>query len=400
MEKIYYEDQYIKDFTCEVEEVKEVDGKFHVVLDRTAFFPGGGGQPCDAGHIEGLPVTDVYEENGTVYHVMDRKPMKIHRVKASIDWDKRFDGMQQHLGQHVLSGCFFSLFNANTVGFHLGKEVSTVDIEGLLSEETIREAEKAANEVIKRNLKVEFLTPTKSELKKLQLRRALPKTNEAIRVVVIDDLDINACCGVHPKATLELQAIKIKKWEKHKGATRIEFLAGNRAVEDYFIKDNFTRDICRYLNCSYEDAIKAIKNLTDEVKELVRENKNIKSDISNYQVKEMVENSEKIGEITIVKNIYDDGDLKYITKVAGKIVEEHKAIALFANKTEDRVNLIFMCSKDLKGISMDVILKDAITLIDGRGGGSAFSAQGGGKNNNNLDSVIDYAIMKIKNVLK
>lgn len=399
MEKLYYEDQYIRDFTCEIEEVKEVDGKFHVVLDRTAFFPGGGGQSCDVGHIEGLPVIDVYEENGIVYHVMDKKPMKIHRVKASIDWDKRFDGMQQHLGQHVLSGCFFSLFKANTVGIHLGKDVSTVDIEGVLSEETIRSAEKAANEVTKRNLKVEFLTPTKSELKKLQLRRALPNTNESIRVVRIDDLDINACCGVHPKSTLELQAIKIKKWEKHKGATRIEFLAGDRAVQDYFEKDNFTREICKYLNCNSTEAINAIKNLTEELRQVSNENKKIKIDIGDYQIKEMVENAEKIEEVAIVKHIYEDGDSRHITKVASKIVDENKAIVLFANKSADKVNLIFMCSKDLKGISMDVLLKDAITLIDGRGGGSAFAAQGGGKNNNNLDSLIDYAVMKIKNIL-
>lgn len=399
MEKLYYEDQYIKDFVCEIEGIKEVDGKFHVTLDRTAFFPGGGGQSCDVGYIENEPVIDVYEEGDVVYHVVQKKPMKIHRVKAAIDWENRFDGMQQHLAQHVLSGCFFSLFHANTVGIHLGKEVSTVDIEGVLSEETIRAAEREANRVIEKNLRVEFLMPTKGELRKLQLRRALPNTNEQIRVVMIEDLDINACCGVHPNSTLQLQAIKIKKWEKHKNATRIEFLAGKRAVEDYFTKDSFTKEICRYLNCNYEEAINAIKNLADENKQLLSENRKIKDEIGAYQVKEIVEGAEKIGEIAIVKNIYEEGDTKHISKVATKIVEGNKAIVLFANRSGDRVNLIFMCSKELKGISMDALLKDAITLVDGRGGGSAFAAQGGGKNNNNLHSLINYAVMKVKNTL-
>ncbi|SHJ76936.1 alanyl-tRNA synthetase [Clostridium cavendishii DSM 21758] len=399
MEKIYYENQYIKDFVCEIEEVKEADGKFHVVLDKTAFFPGGGGQHEDVGHIDGLQVLEVYEEDGVIYHVMDKKPNRIHKVKASIDWENRFDGMQQHLAQHVLSGCFFSMFNANTVGFHMGKEISTVDIEGILTEETIRKAEKAANDVIRRNLNVQFLTPTKSELKKIRLRRALPKTNEQIRVVVIEDLDINACCGVHPNSTLELQAIKIRRWEKHKGATRIEYVAGGRAIEDYFDKDSFTREVCRYLNCSSEDAIKAIQNLSNTNKGLYMENKKIKAIVGDYEIKTMVEEAEMAGEALIIKNVYENEDTKYISKIANKIVDENKAVVLFASINEDKVNLVFMCSKNLKGISMNDLLKDAITLIDGRGGGSNFAAQGAGKNSSNLNSLMDYAIMKIKNLL-
>jgi len=199
MEKIYYKDQYIKDFVAELERVEEKDGKFHVVLDKTAFFPGGGGQFCDLGTIENGKVIDAYEEDGVIYHVLEKKPIKIHKLKCSIDWDRRRDGMDQHLGQHVLSGCFYKIFNANTVAFHMGREICTVDIEGILEEDKIREAEKAANLIIGDNLKVEFLTPDKRELKKMGLRRALPNTNEEIRVVKIDDLDINACCGVHPK---------------------------------------------------------------------------------------------------------------------------------------------------------------------------------------------------------
>ena len=397
MERLYYENQYIKDFVAEVLDIKEIDNKFHIVLDKTAFFPGGGGQPCDEGFIETFKVIDVYEKDGTIYHVTEKKPMKIHRVKCSIDWKKRLDGMQQHLGQHVLSGCFFKLFNANTCGFHLGKDISTVDIEGILDEETIRKAEAMANEVIHSNINVEFLTPNKKELKKLNLRRDLPKTDEQIRVVRIEDLDINACCGVHPSSTLELQVIKIRRWEKHKNATRIEFLTGNRAVQDYLKKDHYLNLICRYLNTNEEDAIKGIKSLHEDFKNAIEVNKKSMVELTNYKTREIIDSAEKIGDISVVKEIYDNEDMKYINKLISRITDSPKTIALIAVKSSDKANLIFSKSKDIKNLNMNTLLKDVITLIDGRGGGSEFLAQGGGKDNGNIDSALNTAFIKIKN---
>ncbi len=305
--------------------------------------------------------------------------------------------MDQHLGQHVLSGCFYKIFNANTVGFHMGREICTVDIEGILEEEKIREAERTANLIIGDNLPVEFLVPDKKELKKMGLRRALPNTNEEIRVVKIADLDINACCGVHPSSTLELRMIKVRRWEKHKGATRIEYVSGKRAVEDSFKKDRFTTSVCRYLNASEDEAINGIKNLNEKLKEVLDKNKKLSEEVAAYEVKDMVDQGEKIGDITIVKKIYDNEDTKYVNKVTSKIIENDNTIALMAIKNGERANIIFAASKDFKGISMNELLKDAITLIDGKGGGSSHQAQGGGKNNSNLHGALDYAINKIKN---
>ncbi len=396
MEKLYYLDRYIKEFTAEVLDVKEGDGRYHVVLDKSAFFPGGGGQPGDTGFIEKNEVIDVYEKNGIVYHVVEKKPLKIHRVKCEIDWEKRYDGMQQHLGQHVLSGCFYSLFNANTVSFHMGSESSTVDIEGFLEESKIREAEKLANEIINQNIEVEFLTPSKSELKKIKIRRALPKTDDAITIVKIGDLDINACCGVHPKSTLDLRMIKIKRWEKHKGATRIEFLTGKRAIDDSLSRDSIISTICKSIKCGESEILNKISKSVDEIKEYQNENRMLKVELSKYEVKEMIESADKIGDISIIRKIYEKSDLKHISKLAEKLVENKKTIALFAVKYDDKSNLIFASSKD-NDVSMNELLKDAITLIDGRGGGSKFLAQGGGKKSNNLEVTIDYAFMKIKN---
>ncbi|MBU5227162.1 alanyl-tRNA editing protein AlaX-L [Clostridium senegalense] len=397
MEKIYYEDQYVRSFTAEVVEIKEVDERFHVVLDKTAFFPGGGGQFCDNGTIEKINVIDVYEKDGTVYHVLEKNLIKKHKVKCEIDWERRQDGMHQHLAQHVLSGCFFTLFNANTVSFHLGSEFSTVDIKGILEEEKIREGEKLANDVIGKNLIVESFVPLKKELKKIKLRRALPKTDEEIRVLKVGDLDINACCGVHPNNTMEIRMIKIIKYEKNKGNTRIEFLAGKRAVDDSLKKDRFSSEICRYLSSSEEESINSIKNLNEEIKGLVDENKKIRDIIAGYEIKEMIDKAIKIGDISVVKKIYENENAKYVNKIASKLVEQKNIVSLLAIKNKDRVNLIFACSKNLKNVNMNELLKDSITLIDGKGGGSQFLAQGGGKNNMNLQSSLDYALGKIKN---
>lgn len=397
MEKLYYEDQYKKDFTAEIIEVIEKGNEFHIVLDKTYFYPEGGGQPSDTGFIENLPIIMVYEKEGTIYHVSEKKPMKIHKVKCSIDFEKRFDNMQQHLGQHILSYAFSSLFNGNTVGFHLGKENCTIDVDKILTAEQIEEAEKLSNEIIFDNIVVEAFYPTKSELKKLPIKKSLPKTNEQIRLVKIGDVDLNPCCGTHPKSTLEVQLIKVRKFEKYKNSTRIEFLCGKRAVSYCFSREKFASKVCGTLRCSEDEVLVKIENLTQELNKLNAENRQLKSEIADYEIKTMIDNCESINNIKIVKSVYSDVDLRYVNLVASKLTAYENVIVLFAVKNENTANLIFMCSKSLKAISMNLLLKDAITLIDGKGGGSDFSAQGGGKNNNNLDSTLDYALMKVKN---
>ena len=191
MEKLFYVDSYIRNFTAEIEEIKEIDSKFHVLLDKTAFFPGGGGQYCDLGTIENMEVIDVYEENERIYHVLEKKPNKIHKVKCEIDWNRREYGMQHHFGQHVISACFNNEYKAKTVGFHLGSEVATVDIEGVFKEEDILKIEQMCNEIIRENISVEFLNINKKEAKKLKIKEDLSKLGNDIRVVKIGNFDTN-----------------------------------------------------------------------------------------------------------------------------------------------------------------------------------------------------------------
>lgn len=399
MEKLYYTNQYIKEFVAEIEEILEVNGKYHIVLDKTAFFPGGGGQFCDLGKIDVHDVLDVYEKDNKVYHVVEKKPIKIHKVKCFIDWERREDGMHQHFAQHILSGCFYTLFKKNTTAFHLGSEISTVDIKGPLTIDEIREVERMANDIISENIEVETLIPSKKDLKKIWIRRDLPDTSEEIRIVKIGDLDSNACCGVHPKSTLDVRMIKIRRWEKNKDSIRVEFLAGKRAINSSLKRDIYLTDICRYLSSTEEEAINGVKKLHDKLEDALYEKRKIEDVIVNFEIKEMINNSDKVNDISIIKKIYIDKDIKYISKIASKITESENVISLVGVKNDDRVNLVFASSKNINNISMNNILRDTMTLLDGRGGGSTFLAQGGGKNNGNLEVAIDYAFDKIKKEL-
>ncbi len=395
-EKLFYKDQYIKEFEGKVLEVTERDGKFHVFLDKTAFFPGGGGQASDLGTLDGKDVIDVIEEVDKIAHILNEKIEEGKVVKGIIDWNRRHDGMQQHLAQHVLSGCFFSMFNANTAGIHLGHDVSTVDIIGNISEDMIKKAEKRANEVIKENHKVNFIMTDREKAQAMGLRRDLATDDNSIRVVQIEDLDINACCGVHPSNTLELQIIKIKGWVPHKGNTRIEFLAGDRAVSYALDRDNILSEICKKLNTADNEAINRINNLNNDYAEVLEEKKKLKNELSKYEVQNLINSAEKSNDFIIISKIYENEDMKYLNKLATSLTEENNRVVLFAVKGKDKANLLFAVSKNLKEKNMGALVKETLALIDGKGGGSPLIAQGGGKNVENLEKAMEYALEKVR----
>ncbi|MGH4121088.1 alanyl-tRNA editing protein [Clostridium sp.] len=399
MEKLCYENPYQKEFTAEVINVIQKEKEYHVELDKTYFYPEGGGQPSDTGYINGAEVTYVYEEAEKIYHVVRVNPLKIHKVKCVIDFEKRYDYMKQHLGQHIISACISNLFNAVTIGFHLGKDSATIDIDKAIEANDLNLAEENANKIILENINIEVLYPTSSELKKLSLKKIPSKAGEKIRIVKIADIDVNPCCGLHPSSTIEVQLIKITKFEKYKNGLRIEFMCGGRAISDYSVKHETIEKMSKLLCCNNATVLSEVQRLSGELNKALTEKRALKAEVAQYEVQNMLESSPKIEDIRVLKCIYDNGDLKYANMLATKLVSATKVIVLFGVKSGDKANLLFMCSRDLNIIKMDSLLKDAITLIDGKGGGSAFSAQGGGKNNNNLDSALDYANSKIKDAI-
>lgn len=399
MQKIFYENSYKKEFVAEIIDIKEIDNKFHIVLDKTGFYPEGGGQLCDLGKIDSHDIEYVYEKDDVIYHVLNTKPIKIHKVKCILNWNRREYSMTHHLAQHIISALFLKEFNKKTTSFHMGIEDSCVDIEGSFSDKEIKKIEKMANDIIAENIPVETFEITKKEAKKLKLKDDFSKINGNVRIVKVGDLDTNCCCGVHPQNTLDLRIIKFKKHEKYKTSTRIEYLAGKKAINYIINRDDNLSKICKYLSCSDEDSIKGIENINNKLTDSIKENKRLKEEIAHYELKDLVSSAKLVNDISIIDKIYNDKDTKYISKLANKITEEDNKIVLFALINCDRVNLVFSCSKNLNFLDMNSLLKDAIKLIDGNGGGNKFNAQGGGKNNSNLESLINYTLMKLQNEL-
>ena len=258
MQKIFYENSYKKEFVAEIIDIKEIDNKFHIVLDKTGFYPEGGGQLCDLGKIDSHDIEYVYEKDDVIYHVLNTKPIKIHKVKCILNWNRREYSMTHHLAQHIISALFLKEFNKKTTSFHMGIEDSCVDIEGSFSDKEIKKIEKMANDIIAENIPVETFEITKKEAKKLKLKDDFSKINGNVRIVKVGDLDTNCCCGVHPQNTLDLRIIKFKKHEKYKTSTRIEYLAGKKAINYIINRDDNLSKICKYLSCSDEDSIKGI----------------------------------------------------------------------------------------------------------------------------------------------
>ncbi|MDA3730632.1 DHHA1 domain-containing protein [Niameybacter massiliensis] len=385
MSKLYYENPYQKNFTAEILEIVEKDNAYHIVLDQTTFYPEGGGQPSDTGMIEDCPVSYVYEDNDRIYHVSSKKPIKIHKAKCQIDWQRRFDHMQHHMAQHLLSACLLQDFQVKTLSFHLGSETCTLDVDQVMTKDQLAQVEAHVNQVISENLSITTFFPTKQELKKLPFKTPLPKITGPLRLVQIEDLDISACCGTHPRSTLEVGLLKLLKSEKHKGGLRLTFVAGTRAIHTLQQNDALHME--------------QLETLKKECTRLQNETRHLKDVILDYEVQDMITQAETFKDLHLVQHIYEDVDPKVLQSTGAKLVKIPNVVALLGLKCDKTSHLCFMCSSNIKKVSMNTLLKDSITLLDGRGGGTDFSAQGGGKSASNLESALEYAMMKLKNSL-
>ena len=238
--KLYYENAYIRSFVARVLEVTSTDEGYDVVLDETAFFPEEGGQSSDTGYIGEARVSYVYERDGIVHHLTDKEP-SLGEKQCVLDFDDRFEKMQCHTAEHILCGIIHRLFGLDNVGFHLGDDEVTFDVNGVLDREQLNKVEILANEAVFANLKIDTIFPTPDELSKIEYRAKLDIT-EGVRLVKIGDVDTCACCAPHVAYTGEIGVIKILDFMKHRGGTRIWMVAGKRALADYRLRyDNVKR---------------------------------------------------------------------------------------------------------------------------------------------------------------
>ncbi len=267
-ERLYWMDPYLQRFTATVIAFAEQDGRPAVILDRTAFYPTGGGQPHDRGMLNGVPVVDVVEResDGAILHVLAR-PLTAREVEGQIDWERRFDHMQQHTGQHILSQAFLRIAGAQTVSFHMGEDIVTIDLDRVgFPPETIEAVEELANRVVLENREVRTWFVEAEEAEGLGLRRP-PKVEGRIRIVEVADFDRSACGGTHVRRTGEVGPIQIVKLERRGNETRVSFLCGWRALRDYRRKHRLLQEVASSLSVGETMLPEAIQALQAELKE-------------------------------------------------------------------------------------------------------------------------------------
>ncbi|MGB6371084.1 MAG: DHHA1 domain-containing protein [Atribacterota bacterium] len=402
-ERLYYEDSYLKEFRAKVLKKVKIDNRPAVVLNETAFYPTSGGQPYDKGVIQDVPVFEVVEEGDEIIHILKEElKEKINsEVVGKIAWERRFDHMQQHLGQHILSGALMKLWSAETVSFHLGEEVCTLDIaKEKLTEEEAKKAEECANEIIFDNRPVKcYFVEGEEELKRLNLRK-VPEKTEKIRIIEVEDFDLSACGGTHCRATGEVGMIKIIKWEKRGEKIRLEFICGRRAWKDYFWKNELIKDISNKLTIKDSELGEAIDRMLEERKELWKELKEFKEKLQEYKAKRLIdESSLKDNRIKIINKVFEENNFQEVRGLAQKIINlDDSVIVLFGVKSEG-AKILFACSRALK-YDMNGLTREAGKFIEGRGGGAHNFAQAGGKRAEGIEDALNFALEHFQEFIK
>ncbi len=265
MKKLFYIDTHILDFSAEIIEcTADEQGRGNwLVLDQTAFFPEEGGQSADKGTLDGLEVLDVQIKNDVIYHLVKGTFMPGQIITGHVDWEQRFDFMQQHSGEHIISGLLHSHFGFHNVGFHLGQSEVTMDFDQPISMEMLREIEKEANEIVWKNLPVSATFPSKEALSSMEYRSKIEIEGD-IRIVEIPGVDLCACCAPHVASTGEIGIIKITNVMSHRGGVRINFLCGGRALTDYTTKQELTSSMSALLSSKPEKLTDNVKRIMDE----------------------------------------------------------------------------------------------------------------------------------------
>lgn len=267
-ERLFDQDSYLKEFQATVLDCeKEGENVWSVVLDRTAFFPEGGGQSGDCGVLGTIEVTGTIEKDGIIYHLV-KEPLQVGQaVEGKIDFSTRFDKMQQHTGEHIVSGIVSSLYGYHNVGFHLGDEVTTFDFDGELSKEQVLDLENRVNEVVFANVPVVVTYPEHEKLSTLEYRSKIEIEGQ-VRLVTIEGIDVCACCAPHVKRTGEVGIVKIISCERHRGGCRLTILCGRRALKEYQRKQEISGRISAALSAKPEKLDEAVERLLEQNQQL------------------------------------------------------------------------------------------------------------------------------------
>lgn len=378
--RAYYDDSYTRQFEAQIIERLQIENKPAVVLDTTYFYPTGGGQPHDTGTIGTSRVIDVQSRkaDNAVIHILDQ-PLTDDVVSCEIDWARRFDHMQQHTGQHILSQAFVQVAEANTVGFHLSADSLTIDLDRVdLSDKTINNVEDLTDQIIFEDRPVTARLIDPSDTEGIRMRR-LPEAlaTNGLRVIDIKDFDQTACGGTHIARTGEIGLIKIVKVEKRGDKLRIEFRCGGRALNDYRDRTQVTNFLGNELTCALADIPDAVGKLREELKTAQRALKAAQQELMGYEAVSLVANAENANGYRLISTAFAERDMAALRNLANQLVQEPGIVVLLASYGA-KSQVVFARSADLK-FDMNAVFKGATReLGDVRGGGQPNLVQGGG----------------------
>ena len=420
-ERLYYQDSHLIEFEARVlDQTERVSGWTAITLDRTAFYPTGGGQPSDTGTLGTARVVEcIDDDEDRVLHVIQGRAPEIGAtVKGRVDWPRRLDHMQQHTGQHILSQAFVTLFNAPTRSFRVLEDACEIDVDlDNPTNEIIERAVGLANNVIWEDRTINIKQVSSEQAAELPLRKEPARAGD-LRLIEIEGFDLTPCGGTHAYRTGEVGIIVVRHWERAKGMTRIEFLAGNRALADYRRANTTARNIAALFSSSRDDTPKLAVRMFEENKDLHRRVRVLEETAAKVEAEELlnglaavssgiagVSPASEPGNVStrsgsdgvctaqsrhIVTKIFDNRDAESLKQLALALISHPNVVALLASRDKEAARLVFARSADAPG-DMGALMREACAMLDGRGGGKPDIAQGGGKNIDKLDETIAQA---------
>jgi alanyl-tRNA synthetase len=389
---LYYEDSYLTEFAAIVIDKFTVGQKPAVVLDQTAFYPASGGQPCDTGALGGARVESVEEEeSGRIIHILDASPPS-GEVRGCIDWSRRFDHMQQHTGQHILSQAFLGVTKASTLSFHLGLETSTIDLDLAQADPRIlQQVEELAARVVFEDRIVRILNVSRQELPSLGVRKESRREGE-IRVIDIDGFDRSPCGGTHVRRCGEVGLIFILGSERYKGGTRIEFVCGGRVLRSFRKDHEVLRELAKLYSAHPHELSSLAEKFLQERSALLRDKMHLEGQLLEMEAQELRDRAGETGGIAEVYQSYSDRKIESLKILAQKITASPRALAILCIAQEP-AQLVVARSADVQG-DCGAAIKLLAGKLGGKGGGRPELAQAGGIAGSALEewsqAILDY----------
>ncbi len=370
---LYYQDAMQKEFTANILKTGVEDARSYIVLDNTAFYPTGGGQPHDTGWINDIEIIDVEKVGDEIRHYTQADISTISgEIIGKLNWKRRFDHMQQHTGQHILTAAFVELYDIPTTSFHLGSELVTIDLNVTeLTEQQLEAVENRANAIILENRPIETKWVTKEELAQYSLRKDV-KVDEDIRLVIIPDYDYNGCGGTHPTATGQVGMLKILTTEKMKQQVRVHFVCGHRVRTQLAMRKQVLTDVARQLSVPEEHAAEVLRKFVQTTKAVEKNLTEAQDTLLEYEAKDLAKEQ-------IAAAHFENRSIQQLQKLARFITQENPtAVALLVADNLDKIQFVAARGSE-QTHSMKDISAVALPLIKGKGGGNDALVQGGGE---------------------